>query len=455
MQAIHSASKRRQRKADKALAALRKDYIAMATTAERRTQREALTAKAAAVELLYQLITTDHYDRLIHYRAKHISSRKERDILVPDFPTLVLQHLCIALVLPYYKAVDNRTGLNCKRTCGITARSRRRSVLKRMKHIYYDRRDIRYLVTLDQRQCYAHVRPKTVRRALKEIGVPRELNDYIITTCFSGNTLPIGTPTSPLVHHIIMWECDRMMEQYGAAVRYADNVFVGVTDLATAQELKWRIKNYWWYRLGIRAKRQSVAIVPLSVAQDVCGYVLHRCDLRQATDHGKGYTTMRRSTAYEARRSTNRNWGSYFGLMRHGDAFRLMQQIEKSMDLRELTEKIRIDRRLDAETITPKELAESGQEFTIYDYELRRDAKGGYNWLKCLIGFPELDKDGKPTGREVAREYHGNYSAMIDWHALCEQAYSREQILPITHCRIEQSCGFIYANSTNQLKYIE
>jgi hypothetical protein len=454
-QAIRSASKHRQHKANATMTQLKSAYVAMATTSTLRAKREELTPYRAAIELLYLLISTDHYDRLISYKPKHLGGRKERDILVPDFATLILQHLCIQLLLPFYKAIDNRVGLNCKRTCGITAKSRRRSVIKRMKHLYYDRTDIRYLVTLDQRQCYAHVRVKVARRAMKEIGVPRDLINYTTTTCFSRNQLPIGTPTSPLIHHIVMWEFDRMVQQYGPCVRYADNIFVGLKDKDTAQELKWRIKNYWWYKLGIRAKRQSVTIVPMSLPQDVCGYILHRNPGRDVLSHDKGYVMIRRTTVDAARHSTNRNWGSYFGLMRHGDSFRLMTEIEKKMDLRKLTEKIRINRTLDAENISPKDLAEGNVEFTIYDYELRKDGKGQYNWLKCLIGYPEKDENGNLTGREVAREYHGNYSALIDWHVLCEQSYTKTELLPMTHCRVENSCGFIYKGSTNKLKYIE
>lgn len=41
-----------------------------------------------------------------------------------------------------------------------------------------------------------------------------------------------------------------------------------------------------------------------------------------------------------------------------------------------------------------------------------RDKEGRANWLKCLIGYDEIES-GLPTGKTVAREFHGNYSCLI------------------------------------------
>ena len=52
---------------------------------------------------------------------------------------------------------------------------------------------------------------------------------------------------------------------------------------------------------------------------------------------------------------------------------------------------------------------------TLYKYEIRQ-SKGEDNWIKCLIGTPELNKEtGEPTGRTLAYESHGNYQGIIRW----------------------------------------
>ena len=48
-----------------------------------------------------------------------------------------------------------------------------------------------------------------------------------------------------------------------------------------------------------------------------------------------------------------------------------MKKIEEKMKLRQLTEKIRINRSLDAPKINPRDLA--GKQFTIYDYDIKCD----------------------------------------------------------------------------------
>ena len=124
------------------------------------------------------------------------------------------------------------------------------------------------------------------------------------------------------------------------------------------------------------------------------------------------------------------------------------------MNLRELTDKIKIDRSMDAPTISPKEIADLGLEFTVYQYDIRRDSKGTPNWIKVLIGFPELDENGDATGREIAREFHGAYMNIIAFHVELEKHFSKTKLLPITGCRLVNSCGYIYENSTNQINFI-
>lgn len=122
------------------------------------------------------------------------------------------------------------------------------------------------------------------------------------------------------------------------------------------------------------------------------------------------------------------------------------------MKLKALTDKIRIDRNMDARNIDIKDIL--GVPVDLIDYEIRYDAKGEANWIKCLIGMPE-HIDGVLTGKRLAREFHGNYNYIIQFLLLCEKEYKKENILPIEDVVIEKQCGFIFKDSTNMIDYID
>lgn len=404
---------------------------------------------------LYAALQDGSWKERIAYRQleKTNSNGKRRKIDSPSLETRIYQHLFLLLIGPLYTAKDNGVGLNCKPGYGITATDRRKSVLRRLKHLYYDRRDLHYCLVMDQRKCYEHVSVKTFRRALKQLVDDPWLVDFAVGVCFVNGHLPIGTPTSPMVHHIVMLTCDHFVRSLApVAVRYADDHLLAFATKEGAQAAKWRLKNFWWYRLGMRAKR-GATIRPLSDPLDFCGYVFHRNPDKGICDHGKGYVTMRERTARSAKRCRNdRSWAAYFGLMQHADAFSLMTRIEKKMKLRELTQKIRIDRKMDARHIDIKELV--GVTLTLYDYEVRYNQRQEPNWVKCLVGVEEV-VDGKPTGRTLAFEFHGNYQGIVQFLVACERAYGKSAMLPIEEVEIENQCGYIFKESTNQIKYIE
>lgn len=404
-------------------------------------------------------ITDGSYRGHIAYRQimRTGNNGKTRRILSPSLYTRVLQIAWMNAVIPAYNNHDNLTGLNCKQGCGITASTRSKSVLHLAKHLMYDRRDLHYGLMIDQRKCYEHITRRVFRRKMKHITRDRWLIDFGTSVVFTPDgQFPIGTPSSPLAHHIIMLDFDHRCRTFAPVViRYADNILLASPSKAELQAAKWRIKNWWWYDLGIRAKRQDTRIFPLSEGIDFCGYRLHRNPDRRVTDHNKGYTTLRRSTCWRIKKcNNNQSWASYYGQMKAADCHRLMTETEQRMKLTELSSRIRIDRKMDARRIDVRELADSQTVFTIYDYEIRRDKEGRANWLKCLIGFDEV-ADGTPTGRIAAREFHGNYSCLIDAIEAWENAFGRTGMLPIEEVQIENQCGFIFRGSTNQIQYID
>lgn len=407
-----------------------------------------------ADRLLSDLESGEYRDRISYRPLERTGvNGKKRDIKTPSLYTRVLQVAFNQAVLPAYRKHDPMIAFNCKEGCGITAYGRRGSLLHRLKHIFYDRRDLQWGLVIDQRRCYAHITRKVVRRKLKKLTGDRWLTDFGMSVIFTeAGEFPVGTPSSPLVHHIVMLDFDRMAQSLApVCLRYADNVFLAARTREELEQAKWRIKNWWWYDLGLRAKRSETRVFRLDEGLDFCGFRVMRNPGRGITDHDKGYTRVRKSTGKRMGRCRDdRAWASYYGILKHADGFRLMRAIENKMKLQELSLKIRIDRRMDAPNIEVKELADRGTVFTVHDYELRRDREGKANWVKCLIGIPE-----EGTGKSLAREFHGSYTGIADALELWEKTFGKENILPIEECELVNQCGFIFRGSTNQLKYID
>lgn len=401
-------------------------------------------------------IADGRYRGGLRYRrlVKKNPNGKERMIDSPMLDTFVLQHLFILLARPYYETHDNLNGINCKPGCGITSSDRKNSVIRRLKHLMYDRRDLDYCVIIDQRKCYEHITPKLFRKEMRKLTCDRELIEFGIDVGFVDGHLPIGTPTSPLMHHIVMLEFDQWSKQVAPfSMRYADDCFFATRTKEDANQLKWRIQNFWWYKLQIRAKASAIRLQPLDKEVSFCGYVVRRNPGHGVADHDKGYTGLRQNIRARASRCrSDKSWTSYYGLLRHADGYNLMLKIETKMKLRQLTEKIRINRKLDAPNIAPKEL--EGRLFTIYDYEVKCDTKGTPNWIKCLIGIEEKDEDGNPTGKTKAYEFHGSYMYIVEFITLAERTFGKDNMLPLEEMEITNQCGYIFRGSTNQMEYI-
>lgn len=396
---------------------------------------------------------------------------KVRQIDAPSLPTLVIQHLWMELVMPCYMSAEPGVARNCLPGRGVTAEKREGSVLKEAKRLFYDRRELCFLACADQRQCYQRMTVGAYRLGMKALRdrVPggsaalrtedttaywRWLTDFGERVSFVDGRLPIGTPTSPLVHHIAMLPFDLWLkESFPWAIRYADNVWVAVETREEANRAAWRIRQFWWYVYRLRCKRHMATVLPIDGnGADLCGYVVRRLPGKTAASHDKGVTRMRPATLRRAVRCRDdKSWASYFGLMKNADCYGIMRKTEKKMRLSELTQRVRIDREMDARHIDMKDL--EGQVHNVYKYEIRR-GKEGDNWMKALIGIPETDKEtGKQTGKIRAYEYHGNYQGIIRW--LRELEKTGIDFLPIEEGRIVNECGYIYEGSTNQLQFIE
>lgn len=408
-----------------------------------------LSKKDANVEEMYCALMDGTWMRFIKYRqlVKVNPNRKVRHIDQPSLRTRIYQHLMLLLLQPLYEKKDPMVARNCKKRCGITSTVRCKSVLREMKHLLYDKRKLCYGVYVDERKSYEHCHKAQFIRGLRCLTTDQKMIDFCVGVTFIGDNLPIGTPASPFAHHVIHLRFDIWLKTIAPfTIRYADDIFCACVTKRDAHQTLWRIKQYLWYELHMIAKH-TARVFPLSVQFDFCGFLMKRND-KALNEHDKGYVVARQNIRNRAKRAhTDESWGSYFGLLKHADSWRLMTKIESTMKLRNLTEKIRIDRSLDAPNIDIKEIV--CKTFDIQDYAYKRDKSGAVNWVKCLVSIKDEE------GRLAAREFHGNFPGIYTYLLECEKNYKKEEMLPIEECVLVNQCGYIFEDSTNQIKYFD
>lgn len=426
------------------------------------------------IEELYLALQGGTWQRFISFRRGEVTNTngKHRYLFIPSLRTRILEHYFLLIVIPLYQEANRGVGLarNCQPGYGITAKVKEHSVLHEVKNLMYDLREFHLILTLDQRQCYAHVHAKIYRKAMKfmfkRLGmeVDKHLIDFGEIVSFAPNgQLPIGTPTSPWIHHIIMLMSDIFIHDNTEwCLRYADDNIIAFRDAKELNTMKWRIANFWWYEYGMRVKRSSIRIIDIDKSTiDFCSYIVHRNKDKGVADNNKGYTVIRHSTLRHAKETTEAAWPSYFGMLKWADCWKVITKIQASMPkAADLTAKVQINREFDAPNKTMKDL--EGVVHNVYDYYMLNDKNGHPNWIKALIGiWEDTEKVNKETKEkyivkeEHAYEYHGNLHGIIDWFVELEKRFGVKGFLPLEEGEIINQCGYIYKGSVNQIKMID
>ena len=391
------------------------------------------------------------YVKYIKLRRKNTNG-KWRDIDAPTFFTLVMQHVWIMLVKPLYMEKETGIARNCIEGRGICSEDIDKGLLRPMRRLFYDMRQYSHLVCIDERKCYEHTTVKAYRKGMKAIGARRELIDFGESVGFVRGILPIGTPTSPLMHHISVYPFDVWLNgNYPHALRYADNVFVPVLSLEEGHQVMWRIKMNWWYELGVRSKSTEQRVVAINDNPvDICGFRICRFEPRK-DNHGKGLTRIRKSIWHNAiHAETEESWASYFGILSHADCYRSLVKKCKEMKLEELTSRCKLKRTMDAIEYDPREVLEIGS-FDIIDYEILKDKKTHEdNWINLFCG---RKKEG--TNKLKAFTFHGNMKCIYMWIRMLEEEFGGKSFLPIEDVRLIKRRGYLLDGTAEVIEEID
>lgn len=377
---------------------------------------------------------------------------KWRDIDAPTFFTLVMQHVWIMLAKPLYMSAETGIARNCIEGRGICSEDIDKGLLRPMRRLFYDLRQYTHLALIDERKCYEHTTVATYRKGMKAIGASRKLIDFGEAVGFVRGILPIGTPTSPLMHHIAVFPFDLwLVENYPQALRYADNVFVPVTSLEEGQQAMWRIKMFWWYELRVRAKSKEQRVISIdSKPVDICGFRLSRL-IPRSDNHGKGLTHIRKSIWHNAMHAdTKESWASYFGILSHADCFRSLTNKCKEMKLEELTSRCKLKRAMDAIEYDPREVLDI-ESFDIIDYEILQDKKSHEdNWINLFCG---VRKEG--SNKLKAFAFHGNMKCIYRWIRMLEEEFGGKSFLPIEGVRLIKRRGYLLDGTAEIIEEID
>ena len=391
------------------------------------------------------------YVKYIKLRRKNTNG-KWRDIDAPAFFTLVMQHVWIMLVKPLYMAKETGIARNCIEGRGICSEDIDKGLLRPMRRLFYDMRQYSHLVCIDERKCYEHTTVKSYRKGMKAIGARRELIDFGEAVGFVRGILPIGTPTSPLMHHIAVYPFDVWLNgNYPHALRYADNVFVTVLSLEEGHQVMWRIKMNWWYELGVRSKSTEQRVVAINdKLVDICGFRICRFEPRK-DNHGKGLTRIRKSIWHNAMHAeTEESWASYFGILSHVDCYRSLVKKCTEMKLEELTSRCKLKRTMDAIEYDPREVLEIGS-FDIIDYDILKDKKTHEdNWINLFCG---RKKEG--TNKLKAFAFHGNMKCIYMWIRMLEEEFGGKSFLPIEDVRLIKRRGYLLDGTAEVIEEID
>ena len=400
-----------------------------------------------------EIINTGRVSEFVKYvRLKRRNANgKWRDIDAPTFMTLVMEHVWILLAKPMYMAKETGCARNCIEGRGILSDGMDTGLLKPMRRLFYDDRQYTHLVLIDERKCYEHTTVKAYRKGMKLICAKKWLIDFGEAVGFVRGILPIGTPTSPLMHHIAMLAYDLwLMDNYPEAIRYADNVFIPVRSLEEGEQAMWRTKMFWWYVLGVRSKSKEQRVVEInSVPVDICGFTLSRLTPRQ-DNHGKGLTHIRKSIYINAMHAeTAASFASYFGILQNADCFESLKNKCEEMKLNELTSRCKLKRDMDAEVYEPKDVLDL-ERFDIIDYEIRHDKDGNDNWVNLFCG---KKKDG--STKLKAFSFHGNMPCIYNWLRMIEKSFGDRSFLPVEDARLINRRGYLLDGTFELIEEID
>ncbi len=261
------------------------------------------------------------------YHAFNISDPKPRNIHKATVRDRLLHHAVYRVLYPYFDTKFIHDSYSCRKWKGThKALDRFRDFGRKISR---NNTKTTWVLKCDIRKFFASIDQKTLFAILKSHGLdanPIWLLQNVISSFHTehGKGLPLGNLTSQLLVNVYMNEFDqwvkhRLKGQY--YIRYADDFVLMHTDKAVLEEYLNQISFFLKDNLKLDLHPNKVSITTLASGVDFLGWVHfpHHRVLRTVTKK-----RMMKNLQNNPSRETIQ---SYLGMLGHGDAHELQQQI--------------------------------------------------------------------------------------------------------------------------------
>lgn len=266
------------------------------------------------------------------YYAFKINDPKPRDIHKAKVRDRIVHHAIYRILYPYLDKKFVYDSYSCRIDKGTHRAINRLKKLSRK--ISKNNTKTVWVLKCDVRKFFARINHKILksilRRYIKDENIIWLLGNVIDSFHTGGNLsigLPLGNVTSQLFINIYMNDLDQFVKRKlkaGHFIRYADDFVIFNTDKNYLINLIPQISEYLGKELKLSLHADKVYIKTISSGVDFLGWInfeYHRV-LRTAT--------KRRMLKKIKQKYTPEMMASYMGLLKHGDTYTLIEQLQEN-----------------------------------------------------------------------------------------------------------------------------
>lgn len=265
------------------------------------------------------------------YQVFHICDPKPRIIHKACVMDRLLHHAIHRLLYPFFDRVFIADSFSCRLNKGVHKALNRFDSFSRK----VSRNNIRtcWVLQCDIRKFFATINHQKLTEILKEC-IPDEKVMWLLKQVIAsfnsgqhGTGLPLGNLTSQLFANVYMNEFDQFVKhklKLKHYIRYADDFVVLAANKSYLEKQVIPMRDFLQNHLCLELHPRKVSITTLSSGIDFLGWV-----------HFPNYRVLRVKTRKRMmRRITARPnleiLNSYLGLLKHGNSYKLQNQIKKS-----------------------------------------------------------------------------------------------------------------------------